>query len=98
MRPATKMRLDLSPPTRQGCRVINELDRVALTTGLLKYGLVKDDVGTVVFVYAGGKGFEVEFFSLMGETVAVATVDAAQVRPLTKREVTHARKLEAAPA
>jgi len=78
--------------------VIKELERVALTTDLPRHGLVKDDVGTVVFVYAAGKGFEVEFFSLTGETITVATVDAAQVRPLTTHEVTHARKLEATPA
>ena len=78
--------------------MIKELERVALTADLPKHGLVKDDVGTVVFVYPGGKGFEVEFFSLTGGTIAVATVDAAQVRALTTREVTHARKLAATPA
>lgn len=78
--------------------MINELDRIALTIDLPKHGLVKDDVGTVVFVYDGGKGFEVEFFSLTGETIAVTTVDASQVRPLTGCEVTHARHLAAAPA
>jgi hypothetical protein len=78
--------------------MIKELERVALTADLPKHGLVKDDVGTVVFVYPDGKGFEVEFFSLTGGTIAVATVEAAQVRPLTTGEVTHARRLEAATA
>ena len=53
------------------------------------------DVGTVVHVYQDGKAFEVEFTALDGHTAAVATVDASQVRPISSREITHARELAA---
>ncbi len=73
--------------------MIKELDRVVLTAPLAEEGLEIGDVGTVVHVYADGKAFEVEFTTLDGQTAAVATVDTAGVRPVTGREVTHARLL-----
>jgi len=39
--------------------------------------LKEGDVGTVVHVYKKGKAFEVEFFTLHGETVAIATLEAS---------------------
>ena len=48
-----------------------ELQRVVLTTDLPEHGLAEGDVGTVVDVYAGGEGYEVEFVTLTGETVGV---------------------------
>ena len=74
--------------------MIRELDRVALTDALPEYGLEPGDVGTVVHVYKGGKGYEVEFFSLTGDTIAVATVSASQVRPVADADVLHARTLK----
>jgi hypothetical protein len=44
-------------------------------------------------VYADGKAFEVEFTTLDGKTVAVATVAAAAARPVTGHEITHSRDL-----
>jgi hypothetical protein len=38
----------------------------------------------------------VEFFTFAGETITVATVDAANVRPVGKRDVSHVRELQAA--
>lgn len=70
---------------------IHELDRVVLAESLPNYGLEAGDVGTVVLVHGGGTGYEVEFVALDGETVAVATVRADQVRPIAPRELTHAR-------
>ncbi len=70
---------------------IKELDRVVLTEPLPKLGLLAGDVGTVVLEHRGGKGYEVEFVALDGETVAVATVSARQVRPILPREMAHAR-------
>jgi hypothetical protein len=58
-------------------------------------GLKAGDVGTVVHVHKKGEAFEVEFITLNGETVGVATLTAAQVRPVLKREITHARLLRA---
>jgi hypothetical protein len=38
----------------------------------------------------------VEFTTLDGDTAAVVTVETAQVRAVHKREITHARELQAA--
>jgi uncharacterized protein DUF4926 len=56
-------------------------------------GLEGGDVGTVVHVYQDGKALEVEFTTLDGNTAAVATVEAAAVRPVTANEITHSREL-----
>ena len=77
-------------------RAINELDRVVLTCDLPEHRLVRGDVGTAVLVHGNGVAFEVEFTTLEGKTAAVVTVEAAQVRPVKKREITHARELQAA--
>jgi hypothetical protein len=53
-------------------------------------------VGTVVHIYRDGRAYEVEFTTLEGKTAAVVTVEAPQVRPVGKREITHARELQAA--
>jgi hypothetical protein len=74
---------------------IKELDRVVLTAPILAEDLESGDVGTVVHVYADGQAYEVEFLALDGHTVAVATVEASQIRPVSAREVTHARELVA---
>jgi hypothetical protein len=73
--------------------MIREHDRVVLTAPVSKERLEIGDVGTVVHVYQDGKAFEVEFTTLDGHTVAVATVEASQVRPVSRREITHAREL-----
>ena len=58
-------------------------------------GLKTGDVGTVVHVYKKGEAFEVEFVTLDGETVAIATLVASQIRPVQRKEITHARLLRA---
>ena len=73
--------------------MIREHDRIVLTEPIPAEGLEVVDVGTVVHVYADGKAFEVEFTTLDGRTAAVATVQAAAVRPVTGREITHSREL-----
>ncbi|MEX0806775.1 MAG: DUF4926 domain-containing protein [Candidatus Binatia bacterium] len=75
--------------------MIKEHDRVVLKRDITKEGLKAGDVGTVVHVHKKGQAFEVEFLTLDGETAAIATVDASQVRPVQKREITHARLLQA---
>ncbi len=49
------------------------------------------DVGVIVRVHPQGKAFEVEFLALDGDTIAVATATASQVRPVTARDMSHAR-------
>jgi len=75
--------------------MIEELDDVILTCDLPEHKLARGDIGTVVHVHKNGEAFEVEFLTLHGETVAVATLEASQVRPVQKREITHARLLRA---
>lgn len=54
--------------------MIKELDSVVLTTDLPEYRLERGDVGTVVLVHHGDKGYEVEFMTLEGETIAVTSL------------------------
>ena len=75
--------------------MIKEHERVVLKEGIPEQGLKTGDVGTVVHIYKKGEAFEVEFLTLHGETVAIATLNASQVRPVLKREITHARLLRA---
>ena len=76
--------------------MIHELDDVILACDLPEKSLTTGDVGTVVLVHQGGKGFEVEFVTLNGETLAVVTVLKNQVRAIKRREIAHARELASA--
>jgi hypothetical protein len=71
--------------------MINERDPVVLTRSLPEEGLEAGDVGWVVMVHRNGAGYEVEFVTLAGDTVAVVTVPATTVRPVGPREIAHAR-------
>jgi hypothetical protein len=68
-----------------------ELESVVLTTDLPEYGLTQGDIGTIVLVHGDGKGYEVEFMTLDGETVAIISLLPSQVRPIGRREIAHAR-------
>ncbi len=74
--------------------MIGELDNVVLATDLPAHGLKQGDIGTVVLVHREGRGFEVEFATLDGETLAVVTLPASQVRPIAHSEIAHARTLQ----
>ena len=76
--------------------MIHEHDRVVLKTPVPAEGLEAGDVGAVVHVYRDGQAYEVEFVTLDGCTAAVVTLEADQVRPVHKREITHARELSIA--
>lgn len=75
--------------------MIKELDRVVLAVELPEHGLKAGDIGTIGLVHGQGKGYEVEFVSLGGETVAVVLLLAHQVRTIRRREISHARLLAA---
>jgi hypothetical protein len=75
--------------------MIKELDLVVLRKSLPDQNLEAGDVGTVVLVHKKGEAFEVEFMTLHGETVGVATLTASEVRPVLRREITHARLMQA---
>ena len=70
--------------------MIKELDTIVLTSDLPEFGLRAGDLGTVVLVHQHG-GYEVEFVTLDGETVAVISLPPEQVRPVGHREIAHAR-------
>lgn len=73
--------------------MIREHERIVLNVGVPAEGLEAGDVGTVVHIYRDGLAYEAEFITLEGKTAAVVTLEAAQVRPVGKREITHAREL-----
>jgi hypothetical protein len=77
--------------------MIEELEDVILTSDLSEHGLKRGDIGTVVLVHQAGKGYEVEFTTLDGETVAIVTLMANQVRSSKPREIAHVRELTANP-
>jgi len=60
--------------------MIKELESVVLAVDLPEHRLKKGDVGTVVLVH-GNAGYEVEFMTLSGETLTVASLSKNQVWP-----------------
>jgi hypothetical protein len=74
--------------------MIRDHDTVALTVDLPEHGLCRDDLGTVVLTH-GDKGFEVEFMTLDGQTMAVVSLTTNQVRAIGRREIAHARAVGA---
>jgi len=76
-----------------GEAMIKEHDCVVLTTNVPDEGPVAGDVGTVVHIHKGGEGYEIEFMTLTGETVAIVTLLAGQVRSLNRRDLAHTREL-----
>jgi hypothetical protein len=70
--------------------MIKELDTVVLTEDLPKHGLKRGDLGTVVLLHTP-VGYEVEFMTLDGQTLAVASLLPRQVRPVGRREIAQAR-------
>jgi len=73
--------------------MITEHERAVLTMDLPEYSLQAGDVGVVVHIYKDEEAYEVEFFTLDGETLDVVTVEAEQVRPVSPRDVMHARAM-----
>ena len=70
--------------------MMKELESAVLTTDLPEHGLSAGDIGTIVLVH-GDAGYEVEFVTLGGETVAVVSLGADQLRAVEPREIAHAR-------
>ena len=75
--------------------MIREHESVVLTEDLPEHGLRSGDFGVVVMVH-GNKGYEVEFMTLGGETVAVVSLDASQARAVGPGEIAHVRSIKAA--
>ncbi len=73
--------------------MIREHDVVALACDLPDYGLKAGDVGTIVLLH-GDLGYEVEFMTFGGDTVAIVTLEKNKVRPVGRQEIHHSRLLE----
>ena len=73
--------------------MIPELAQAVLQCDLPQYGLERGDIGTVVMVHEQGAGYELEFTALDGDTLAVVTLSADQVRPVGPGEIAHSREL-----
>ena len=73
--------------------MIAELDLVVLRRDLPEEKLRAGDIGTVVLLHAGGAGYEVELTTLTGETLAVVTLPADDLRPVPPGEIANARRV-----
>jgi hypothetical protein len=80
--------------------MINNFDRIVLNTDIPDKKLKRGDVGTVVMIYPGlaladmkATGYEVEFFTLDGNTFAVETLLPDQIRAVKSNEVAHVREV-----
>ena len=73
--------------------MIREHDRVVLSKPLTEHGLQPGDIGAVVHIYPERAAYEVEFVTLTGQTAAIVTVSADQIRPVSTGEIPHAREL-----
>ena len=69
---------------------MKELESAVLTVNLREHGLSAGDIGTIVLVH-GEPGYEVEFMTLEGETLAVVSLRADELRSVEPREIAHAR-------
>lgn len=70
-----------------------EHDCAVLTVDLPAEGLAAGDIGTIVHIHKGGEGYEVEFMTLDGQTIAVSTLLANQVRPIARGAQVSARNV-----
>lgn len=76
--------------------MMKEHDCVVLRQDLPDHALKAGDIGTVVHVHKAGEGFEVEFMTLTGETVAVVTLLSSQLRSISRHDLAHVRELTTA--
>lgn len=74
---------------------MSEHDSVVLLRTISEHGLVAGDVGAVVHVYDSGTAYEVEFVNGSGGTIAVVTLDAAEIRPIGTADILHVRPIPA---
>lgn len=70
---------------------MQELDNIVLNKDMKEYNLKKGDLGTIVHIYENGKTMEVEFTTTEGKTMAVLTLNQADIRPMARDEILHVR-------
>ena len=79
--------------------MFDEHRQVVLTaevTGDEKEEFKAGDVGTIIHIHPGRQAFVVEFMTLDGDTVAIATVLPSQARLVSSEDMTHAWHMEIA--
>ncbi len=54
------------------------------------------DVGVIIHIHPGGEAFVAEFVTLNGNSSIIATVLSSEARPVTDKDIVHARSLEIA--
>ncbi|MGH9340097.1 MAG: DUF4926 domain-containing protein [Acidobacteriota bacterium] len=74
---------------------MRELETVVLTRDIPEHGLHAGDIGAIVHDY-GEAGYEVEFVSAGGKTVALLTLNAVDIRAPAGKEILHVRRLASA--
>jgi Domain of unknown function (DUF4926) len=72
--------------------MFKELDVITLTRDIQEHGLKKGSQGAIVHFYDDGQAFEVEFVSETGETIAILTLEKADVQ--LEREIIRGQVLE----
>lgn len=73
--------------------MIELFKEAVLVVDLPDKGLEKGDVGVVVEIYGDHNGYEVEFMTKEGRTIAVETLNPDQVRAIGKQDIWHVREL-----
>ena len=71
-------------------------EEVVLVEDVAEKGLLKGDVATIVERHSvpdGEDGYTLEVFNALGDTVAVVTLPASAIAPLTEDEIFHVRSL-----
>lgn len=66
---------------------LTELQKAVLMTDRPDYGLWAGDIGTVVAVWGGGAGYEVEFVRGDGSTIAVLSLSKDGVRAMNRADI-----------
>jgi len=77
-------------------RMPRELETVVLTRDIPEHRLAKGDVGAIVHRYSDSEGYEIEFVTAEGRTVAVLTLTDSEIRPMADDEILHVRELASA--
>ena len=72
---------------------MQELDQVVAVEDLDGIPVRTGDIGTVVGVCQSNKVYEVEFVTLTGKIIGVATLAADKIRAIREGEIAHARLL-----
>lgn len=72
--------------------MLKEHEQIVLTADVFSdegVELKSGDVGTIIHIHPDEEALVVEFLSLNGDTVAIATVLPSQARPVTNIELSH---------